>query len=79
VVIQWEGDRGFDLVVVNLASHQSQCYARLEIRGIEAHRWRMKNVLGPETYEKDGRELRERGLYLDAPPYAAQLFQFRKF
>jgi hypothetical protein len=80
ILIQWDGWAGqnpaFDLVVVNLASHQSQCYALLQIPGPEANRWRMEELLGAKVFMREGRELRERGLYLDVPPYAAQVFRF---
>lgn len=77
VIIQWQGaGAGFDLVVANLASHPSQCYALLTARGLAEHNWRMQDLLGSETYERRGDDLRQQGLYLDVPAHAAQLFHF---
>jgi glycosidase len=76
-LIQWQkAPRTFDLAVVNLSSVQSQCYAPLSIDGLAKTNWRMVDLLGSEVYEREGRTLRERGLYLDLRPHAAQLFHF---
>lgn len=77
VVIQWqEAGPAFDLVVVNLAAHQSQCYARLTAKGLADHNWRMRDLIGPEAYERAGDDLQRQGLYLDVPAHGAQLFRF---
>ncbi|MBI5386809.1 MAG: alpha-amylase [Verrucomicrobia bacterium] len=77
VVIQWQGDApAFDLVVVNLAMHQSQCYAELTAKGLADHHWQMKNLLGDEVYERRGDDLDRQGLYLDLSAHGAQLFHF---
>lgn len=79
VLAQWQEDeRRFELVVVNLATHRSQCYAPVSARGLAACSWRMSDILGDETYERSGAEMSERGLYLDVPPHAAQLFRFER-
>jgi hypothetical protein len=80
VVVQWQGDdeRRFDLVVVNLGPHRSQCYAPISARGLALGSWRMADLLGSERYERDGAETSERGLYLDVPPHAAQVFRFER-
>ena len=36
----------------------------------------MKNLLGDERYERSGKEMQDRGLYLDLPAHGAQLFHF---
>src|SRR5207253_659733 len=57
--------RAFDLVVVNLAPHQSQCYVSLKIKDPAISKWLLKDLLGTEQYVRDGQELQDRGLYLD--------------
>src|SRR5712671_4167698 len=76
VVIQWaSGQHEFDLVVVNLAPHPSQCYVDLASRdrspvGARSPEiWEMKNLLGTERYLHDGADLANRGLYLDLPAH----------
>jgi len=78
VLVQWPRQPGeFDLVVVNLAPHRAQCYAPVRLDGFEPARWLLADRLGPERYERTRDELRSRGLYLDVPAHAAQLFHFR--
>jgi hypothetical protein len=78
VVVQWQlREPEFDLVVVNLAPHRSQCYAPLSIANLSAHNWAMVDLLGDEKYKRDGDDLQHQGLYLDLPPHGAQLFHFQ--
>ena len=78
VIIQWQDQApGFELVVVNLAPHDSQCYAPLAIPRLEDYNWEMKNLLGEEIYERRGDDLQRQGLYLDVPGHGAQLFHFQ--
>jgi hypothetical protein len=78
VVVQWQSEPdAFDLVVVNLALHQSQCFVSLNIANLGRHNWQMNNVLGDEAYRRFGDDLATQGLYLDLAPHGAQLFQFR--
>lgn len=78
VIVQWQTKPPeFDLVVVNLAGHRSQCYARLTAPGLAERNWVMENLLGSERYERFGADLASQGVYLDLPEHAAQLFRFR--
>ena len=77
VLVQWHGtDSRFDLVVVNLAPHRSQCYAPLQMGTTSAGAWSLRDLLGAERFVRTHEELRERGLYLDLPAHGAQLFRF---
>ncbi len=78
VIVQWQAEPpDFDLVVVNLASHPSQCYAPLTIGSLADRNWQMTNLLGPEKFQRSGDDLARTGLYLDVPPHGAQLFHFQ--
>jgi hypothetical protein len=77
VIVQWQRQAPeFDLVVVNLAPHCSQCYASLRLRHLAAHNWALTDLLGPERYKRSGNDLQNQGLYLDLPAHGAQLFHF---
>jgi len=77
VLVQWQtAPPDFDLVVANLASHRSQCYATLAIQGLADRNWTMKDRLGSEAYQRAGDDLQNQGLYLDLPANGAQLFHF---
>jgi hypothetical protein len=78
VLVQWQTkEPEFDLVVVNLDSQRSQCYAPLSVEGLSRCNWALKDLLGEEYYERSGNDLQTQGLYLDVPPNAAQLFHFQ--
>jgi hypothetical protein len=66
----------FELVVVNLAPHRSQCYAPLPADGLAEHNWSVRDLLGAERYKRVGSDLEQQGFYLDLPPRGAQLFRF---
>ncbi|HVV81830.1 MAG TPA: alpha-amylase family glycosyl hydrolase [Kofleriaceae bacterium] len=80
-VVQWQApgvDDRFDLVVVNLAAHRSQCRVVPRVPGLAEHTWQLADRLGPERWLRDGRELATTGLFLDLPPRDAQLFAVRR-
>jgi len=78
VIVQWQTKPGeFDLVVVNLVPHRCQCYVPLTIPNLASHHWSIRDLLGPERYLRVGADLERQGLYLDVPPYAAQIFHFQ--
>lgn len=77
LVTLWTGTAGeFDMVVVNLAWHRSQCYVSLPVTGLAERHWAMRDMLSAESYERVGSDLAQAGLYLDLAPYAAQIFHF---
>jgi alpha amylase-like protein len=71
----WQGPGdGRLLVTVNYAPTQGQCYVRLPFTDLGNGRWRLTDVLGNATYDREGNELLARGLYLDVPPWHAHVF-----
>ncbi len=77
VIVQWQAEPpDFDLVVVNLAPHRSQCFVPLAIEDLPKHNWSLCDLLGSEEYVRDGEDLEKHGLYLDLPEHASQLFHF---
>jgi Alpha amylase, catalytic domain len=75
----WDGSDGERLLVtVNYAPHQSQCYVRLPFTDVGDGRWRLMDVLGHATYDRDGDDLQARGLYLDVPPWQAHVFSLTR-
>ncbi len=77
IVVQWQVEPDeFDLVVINLAPYQSQCFVPLTAEGVAQQHWQLTDLLGSERYVRPGAELAGRGLFLDVPGHAAQLFHF---
>src|SRR5215470_6828860 len=62
------------LATVNYAPNQSQCYVRLPFTDLGNSQWRLQDMLGTATYNRDGNDLRARGLYLDVLPWQASIF-----
>src|ERR1051326_1334523 len=78
VLLQWTVSApDFDLVVVNLAPHRSQCYVSLNLPNPPVLKWVMRDVLGIERFVRCELELQRQGLYLDVPAHGAQLFHFQ--
>jgi hypothetical protein len=70
----WKGKKGEQrLVAVNYAGNQSQCYVRLPSFGGNVVRFR--DLMGAATFDRNGRDLDGRGLYLDMSPWGYQVFE----
>jgi hypothetical protein len=77
VLTQWSiAPLNFDLVVVNLAPHASQCYAPVQLPEISERAWNVNDRLGTEKFVRDSDDLQKRGLYLDLPGHGGQVFHF---
>ncbi len=51
----WQGPDGERLlVVVNYAPNQSQCYVRLPFAELENGQWRLQDLIGDVTYDREG-------------------------
>ncbi len=78
VILQWQAEPPeFDLAIVNLAPHRSQCYGPLGVANLAGTDWVLSDLLGTEIHRYSGQELQNRGLYLDLPENGAQLFHFQ--
>ena len=75
----WQGPGGERLLVtVNYAPNQSQCYVRLPFADLGDGQWRLEDLLGDATYDREGNDLQARGLYLDESPWQAHVFSLTK-
>jgi hypothetical protein len=76
VAYAWTGQDGSPyLVVVNYSGNQGQCRLALpfpELRGKQA---RLVDMMGPETYDRDGSDLVENGLYVNLAPWRFNVFR----
>ncbi len=72
----WEGAGDERLLVaVNYAPNQSQCYVKLPLDWLGSAKWRLNDLMASDAYERDGAEMRSRGLYLDMPAWKASVFE----
>jgi hypothetical protein len=66
------------LVTVNYAGNQSQCYVRLPFTDLGNGLWRLTDLMGDATYDRDGDDLHRRGLFLDVPPWRVSVFSLSR-
>jgi len=72
----WQGvDGQRRLIAVNYAGNQSQCYVRLPFPDLGGRAARLKDLVGPARFDRDGDELVSRGLYLDMAPWSYHVFE----
>jgi glycosidase len=76
IAFAWQGTDGQRaLAVVNYAPNQSQCYIPLPWSDLGAQMYRLKNLMGAESYDRSGDSLLSPGLYLDLPAWGYQVFE----
>jgi hypothetical protein len=75
VAFAWTGpDEGRRLVTVNYAPHPGQCYVALPWGDLDGRTWRLRDLTGPLTYDREGADLARQGLYLDMPAWGYHAF-----
>ena len=63
------------IVVVNYAPNQSQCRLQIHFNGFKDKTVRLRDMMSPQVYERDGNEIRSSGLYLDLPAWGYHVFE----
>jgi len=77
LIFAWQGTGDERLLVtVNYAPNQSQGYVRLPFADLGNGKWRLEDLIGDATYERN--DLHARGLYLDEPAWRAHVFSLTK-
>jgi glycosidase len=70
----WESNNRKALVIVNYSAGRSQCYLRLPFAGVSNHIWQLNDLLSDIVYEREGKDLETRGLYLDEPGWKFNVY-----
>jgi hypothetical protein len=77
IAFAWQGTDGQRAIaVVNYAPNQSQCYIPLPWPDLGGQTYRLKDLMGAESYDRSGDSLLSPGLYLDCPAWGYQMFKF---
>ncbi len=72
----WRGLEGrLFVVAVNYAPNHSQCYLPLPFPELADGTFRLTDLLGPASYDREGESLRAPGLFLDVGPWAYHVFE----
>ena len=75
----WQGPADERLLAAaNYAPNQSQCYVRLPFADLVSCQWRLHDLLGDATYDREGNDLEARGLYLDMTPWQRSVFSLTR-
>jgi hypothetical protein len=75
VAYSWQLGREVRLIAaVNTSGVYSQCFVRLPFHDLAGRQWRLEDLLGDAVYVRDGSDLQTWGLFLDEPPWKAQVF-----
>ena len=78
VAYSWQlGTEDRLIVAVNAGPVRGQCFVRLPFGDLGGRQWRLEDLLGSAAYVRDGGELQTWGLFLDEPPWKAQIFHIR--
>jgi glycosidase len=78
VVFSWQMEGTPTLLaVVNFGELRGQCYVPLPWPEISGLRIDLRDRLSNVSYERDGDQLRQQGLFLDLPPWGHQVFEVK--
>ncbi|MCX5906870.1 MAG: alpha-amylase family glycosyl hydrolase [Deltaproteobacteria bacterium] len=79
IAFSWEGKDGQRLLgVVNYAPNHSQCYVGLPFPDLGGGRFRLRDLMGTASYDREGDALMTKGLYLDMPEWGYHVFEMSK-
>ena len=70
----WIKDDQRSLIVVNLADAPTQARVRTPWNDLTGATWRLDDNLADRSYDRDGREMQDSGLYVDLAPWQSHLF-----
>ncbi len=62
---------------MNYAGNQGQCYVRLPFPELAGRAVRFSDLMSPASYDREGSDVAEKGLYLDLPPWGYHVFEVR--
>lgn len=75
IAFSWQGPDGRRLLVaVNYAGNRGQCYVRLPFQDVRGRMVRLRDLMGPASYDREGDHLVSPGLYLDLPEWGYHVF-----
>jgi hypothetical protein len=79
-LVAWSWVKGQDrrLIVVNLSDTAVQARVRPQWGSPQGETWRMTDDLSGESYDRDGGEIEQSGLYVELRPWQFHFFQCRR-
>ena len=77
VACSWTHGTERRLIVVNLGGEQAQARVEVPWDDLRGGVWRLVDRPSGQSYERDGFDMRESGLYVDLPPHGAHIFEIQ--
>jgi glycosidase len=75
VSFAWQGDDEEKiLIAVNYSPERSQCYIKLPFNDMGTGTWLVKDLISGISYEREGADLQNKGMYLDEPAWKIYVF-----
>ena len=71
----WVKDDERSLVIVNYGPGPAQARVQVPWDALRASEWRLNDRLSGQTYDRDGNDMRDNGLYVDLGPWQSHVFQ----
>ena len=75
VACVWSNQDSRLCLVVNFAELRGQCRLRLPFPDLAGRSIRLRDLVGPEIYQRDGSEMVGAGLFVDHAPWQINLFK----
>lgn len=75
VAWSWFKDNDRYLIVVNLSDSAVQGMVQCSWDDLRGKTWRLADVLSGQSYDRNGDEMRDRGLYVDLKPWNCHFFR----
>jgi hypothetical protein len=76
ICFAWQAaDQKSLIVVVNYSPNQSQCYLHVPTDKLKGKIMHLRDLMGTQEYDREGDEIRSRGLYLDLPAWSYHVFE----
>lgn len=72
----WQHENERRLIVVNLSGSPAQASLHLPWDELRRKRWRLRDELTGDAFERGGDEMRDSGLYVDLPPWHCHFLRF---
>jgi hypothetical protein len=73
----WAQDDERWLIVIHFGPYAAQARIHVPWEELSGKPWRLEDALSGDSYERNGDEMREAGLYVDLGPWGCHLFQLR--
>jgi glycosidase len=78
IAFSWDSAAGEKrLVAVNYSPFQCQCYIKIPLPDPGDHSWVLHDLISGTVFERNGNELREKGLFLDEPAWKFYVFSLK--